>query len=57
MLVPEVEVISGGVVEVDRALDQSQAENTGVEIEISLRVACYAGDVMYAGSPETHCRG
>src|SRR5438876_1821032 len=36
VLVSEVEVIGGGVIEVYGALDQSESEDAGVEIEVSL---------------------
>jgi hypothetical protein len=54
LLVPEVEVIRSGIVEVYRTLDEPQAKNAGVEIEIPLRVTGYGGDMMNTGSPEAH---
>ena len=54
LLVTEIEVIGGGIVEVYRALDKPEAENAGVEIEIALRVTGYAGDMMDTGSAEAH---
>src|SRR2546423_5345130 len=53
-LVAEIEVIGRRVVEVDGAFDEPEAENSGVEIEISLRVAGDTGDVMDTRSPESH---
>ena len=47
-LVTEVEVIGAGIVEVDRLLDQPEAKNARVEIEIAGRIACNRGDVMNA---------
>src|SRR5262249_60683544 len=49
-LIPEIEVIRPWVVEVDRELDQSQAENRCVEVEITLRITGNGGDVMDAGN-------
>jgi hypothetical protein len=47
-------VIGSRIIEVYGALDEPQAEYAGVEIEISLRVAGDAGDVMNAVGPEGH---
>jgi hypothetical protein len=47
-VVAKVEVIGAGIVEVDGALDESQAENLGVEVEIALCVGGDGGDVMEA---------
>src|SRR5687767_10123789 len=54
LVIAKIKVIGGGVVEVDRALDQTQAEHAGIEIEITLRVAGDPGDVMNAGRAEAH---
>ena len=54
MMVTEVEVIGRGIVEVHRALDEPESQDSGVEVEIPLRVAGYSGDVMNTGSAETH---
>jgi hypothetical protein len=53
-LIAEVKVIGRGVVEVDRSLDEPQAKDSGVEVEIALRVAGDTGDMMNTGGPETH---
>ena len=45
-LIPVVEVIGGGIVEVDGQFDQPKSQHTGVEVEISLRVSSDRGDVM-----------
>ena len=55
--VAEIEVVSGGVVEVYGALDEPQAENAGVEIEIPLGVARDTGNVMNAGGCKSHGKG
>ena len=52
--VAEIEMIGRRVVEVYRSLDEPEAENASVEVEIPLRIAGDAGDVMNAGGPETH---
>jgi hypothetical protein len=54
LLIAEVEMIGRGIVEVYRALDEPEAEDTGVEVEIPLRIAGYAGDVMNTGSTKAH---
>ena len=46
LLVPVVEVIRVRRVEVDRLLDQSQAEGSRVEVDVGLRVGGDRGDVM-----------
>ena len=51
-LVTEVEVIRGGIIEVHGALDEAETEETGVKLEIALRIACERGDMMKA--PD-HC--
>ena len=48
LLVRVEEVVDGRVVLVDRLLDQPQAENAGVEVDIPRRVAGDAGDVVDA---------
>ena len=45
-VVAEVEVVGAGVVEVDGALDEAEAENLGVEIEVALGVGGDGGDVV-----------
>src|SRR5205085_11272260 len=52
--VAEVKMVGRRVVEIHCALDQSQAEDAGVEIEVALRVAGDAGYMMNAGGLETH---
>jgi hypothetical protein len=54
LFVTEVEVIGRGIVKVYRALDEPEAENAGVEVEIALGVTGYGGDVVDTGSAETH---
>jgi len=53
-LVTEIEVIGGRVIEVDGALDEPESEDAGVKVEVALRAAGDAGDVMNTGGPETH---
>jgi len=52
-LVAEVEMIGRRVVEVDGSFDEPKAEDAGVEIEISLRVAGDAGYVLDPRSPKS----
>src|SRR6202171_5959913 len=54
LLISEVEVVGGRVVEVYRTLDEAETEDTGVEIEIPLGIARDTGDVMNTGSAEAH---
>ena len=64
-VVAEVEVVGAGVVEVDGALDEAEAEAFGVEVEIGLRVGGDGGDVVetddglcrHVGPLSTECRG
>src|SRR5262245_40192264 len=49
ILVTEVEVIGAGVVEIHGELDEPQAENRGVEVEIPLWITGNHGDVMDSG--------
>jgi len=53
-LITKVEVIRRGIIEVYRALDEPEAENAGVEVEIPLRVTGYGGDMMNSGTAEAH---
>src|SRR5215217_4595464 len=46
LFVGEIEVIRRGVVEVDRLLDQAQAERAGVEVHRALSVAGNRGQVV-----------
>ena len=43
-----VQMIRRWIVEVDGELDKSQAENTGVEIYVRLRIAGNGGDMVYS---------
>lgn len=54
LLIAEVEMIGGRVVEVYGTLDEPEAEDAGVEIEISLGIARDTGDVVNTGSAEAH---
>jgi hypothetical protein len=54
LLIAEVEVIGGRVVEVYGTLDEPKAEDSGVEIEISLGIAGDTGNVVNTGSAEGH---
>src|SRR6202171_1702060 len=54
LLITEVKVIGGRVVEVYRTLDEPEPEDAGVEIEIPLGIARDTGDVMNTGSAEAH---
>src|SRR5438552_6582028 len=47
-------MIRSRIVEVYGALDESETQNAGVEIEVFLWVACYTSDVVDTGGPETH---
>ncbi len=47
-------MIGSRIVEVYGALDESETQNAGVEIEVFLWVACYTSDVVNTGGPETH---
>ena len=53
-MIAEVEVIGLGHVEVDGHLERPQSKHSGVEIEISLRVADDRRDVMDTGHFEVH---
>src|SRR4028119_389780 len=48
-----VEVVGAGVVEVDRALHQPQAERAGVEIQVALRVGGDGRDVVDAADRDS----
>jgi hypothetical protein len=39
-------VVSTGIVKVDRKLDETHAQDPGIEIEIALGIACDGGDVI-----------
>jgi hypothetical protein len=54
LLITKVEVIGGRVIEVYGTLDEPKAEDSGVEIEISLGIARDTGDVVNTGSAEAH---
>jgi len=54
LLITEVEVIGGRVVEVYGTLDEPEPEDAGVEIEIPLGIARDTGDVVNTGSAEAH---
>jgi hypothetical protein len=41
-----VEMIAPRVIEVHRELNQAKPENAGVEIEVTLRVTSYGGNMM-----------
>jgi hypothetical protein len=43
-----MEVIGAGIVEIDRFLQQSQTERSGIEIEVAARRPCNAGHMMDA---------
>jgi hypothetical protein len=43
-----VQVITTGIIVVDGQLDEAEAENPGVEIDVPLRIAGDRGDVMDA---------
>src|SRR3954466_9716703 len=45
-LVTVVEVIAARIVEVHRELDEAKSQDTGVEVQVSLRIAGDGGDVM-----------
>src|SRR5688572_7036104 len=47
-------MVGSRVVEVYRTLDEPEPESAGVEVEVSLWVTGYTGDVMNTGTAETH---
>src|SRR5881409_3127975 len=53
-LVAEIKMVGGRIVEVHRPLYQAQPKSTGVEIEISLRVAGNSGYMMNSGRAKRH---
>src|SRR5687768_3447073 len=46
LLVSEIEMVGGGIVEVDGPLDQTHAEHAGVKVQILLRIARDRRDVV-----------
>ena len=44
--IPEIEMISARVIEVNRAFHETQPEKPDVKIQIPLRIACNRGNVM-----------
>jgi hypothetical protein len=46
--VGEVEVVGGGIVEIDRAFDQAEPEHAGVEGDVGGGIVGHGGDVMEA---------
>src|SRR5215210_5676564 len=54
LLVAEIEVIGGRIVEVYGALDEPEPKNTGVEVEIPLRITGNASDMVNSGRAEAH---
>jgi hypothetical protein len=54
LVITEVEVIGGRVVEVYGTLDEPETEDAGVEVEIPLGIARDTGDVVNTGSAEAH---
>src|SRR5437762_13504323 len=52
--IAKVEMISARVIEIDRALDQTQPKQSDVEIQVPLRVAGDGGDVMKSGDSLLH---
>ena len=45
-VVAEIEMITSRIVEIDRALDETQPEKSHVKIEVPLRIAGYRSNVM-----------
>jgi hypothetical protein len=45
-VIAEIKVVSPGIVEVYRLLDEAQTEYVGIEVQISLWIAGYGGHVM-----------
>jgi len=45
-LVPVIEMVGLGVVEIYGELDQPESQNTGVEIDILLRISGYRSNVV-----------
>ena len=52
--IAEIEMVGGGVVEVDGSLDEPEPEDASVEVEITLGVAGNARDVMNPGGCKSH---
>src|SRR5947199_8375513 len=52
--IAKVEMISARVIEIDRALDQTQPKQSDVESQVPLRVAGDGGDVMKSGDSLLH---
>src|SRR5438132_13852854 len=52
--IAKVEMISARVIEIDRALDQTQPKQSDVQIQVALRVAGDGGDVMKSGDSLLH---
>src|SRR5690606_37781300 len=48
------EVIGGGIVLVDGALDQPQAEDFGIKTQVFTRIGGDGGEVMQSGKIERH---
>src|SRR5881397_84226 len=52
--IAKVEMISARIIEIDRAFDQTQPEQSDVEIQVTLRIAGNSGDVMKSGDFLVH---
>jgi hypothetical protein len=52
--IAKVEMISARIVEIDRALDQTQPKQSDVEIHVSLRLTGDGGNVMKSGDFFVH---
>src|SRR5439155_11537031 len=48
--IAKVKMITARIIEIDRALDQTQPEQSDVEIQVTLRIAGNSGDVMKSGN-------
>ena len=55
-LVPVVEMVGGWIVEIDRLFHQAQAQQSGIEIDVPLRIAGDGGDVVDTGDFPFHRR-
>jgi hypothetical protein len=51
-----IEVVAAGIVEVDGELDQSQTQESAVEVQVALGVAGDGRDVMDTGNRALHVR-
>jgi hypothetical protein len=53
-LIAVVQVVAARIVEVDRELDQPQAKDAGVKVDIPLGITGDGGDVVETGRSSLH---